>query len=397
MSRLRVLYLDVPFENEPGGDKNRSRFLWHALRERCDVNVALMRQSSSKELLVNPSNPPVAVLPTCRPPFPRSASILAFAPESHDQFLALIQRGHYDLLFSRFCTGWELCWRAAQKFPELGVVVDVDMLSSRLAALSWAANPCFSRRWFLFEKWKLQHFEKGLFREPWLFLFTNPTELAEARDRIAPAGATAEFALLPNTMPRAAELPQVVRKPVILFFGSMDSAANRDAFLMLVDEILPRLKADLEQRGAEIHVVGKNPPPAFRERLEHARTDRVKIIGAVESIDRALAESLFVLLPLRIASGTRTRILEAAAQARSVITTSIGAEGLDLGDSILIGDTAQEIAHHARSLLAQQETADRLGRLLQRQAVSRYASDKVAADLVLFLESFVSRRRRGAR
>ena len=42
MSRARILYLDVPFENESGGDKNRSRFLFHALRENFEVDLLLI-------------------------------------------------------------------------------------------------------------------------------------------------------------------------------------------------------------------------------------------------------------------------------------------------------------------------------------------------------------------
>lgn len=397
MKRLRLLYLDVPFENESGGDKNRSRFLWQALQERCDVDLVLMQQGRENGRAAFTRYKPVAAFPSLKPSFPRSASTPAFSRRSHDQLHELVRSGGYDMVFSRFCTGWELCDSVSRHWPQLSVVVDVDMLSSRLVALSWAANPSFRRRWFLFEKWKLQRFEKRLFREPWLFLFTNPAELAQARDHVAPRVTEGEFALLPNTMPRATELQDIQRKPIVLFFGSMDSAANTDAYAFLVDEVVPQLETDLKQQGVEIHVVGKNPPASFRDRLARAGTDCVKIIGGVQSIEQAIAESLFVFLPLRIASGTRTRILEAAAQARAVVTTAIGAEGLSLGDSVLIGDTADDLVAHARRLLHNPKEADALGRLCQLQALSLYAGNKVAEDLVRVVESFAARKRGGAR
>lgn len=48
MSLRRVLYLDTPFENEPGGDKNRSRFLWQALRSAGVADFALLEPPGQK-------------------------------------------------------------------------------------------------------------------------------------------------------------------------------------------------------------------------------------------------------------------------------------------------------------------------------------------------------------
>jgi glycosyltransferase involved in cell wall biosynthesis len=393
--KQRVLYLDVPFENESGGDKNRSRFLWQTLRTRYQADLVLLGREGAGPRPMWTHFKPRAVLAPQPSRFPRPASTPAFLPSDHALFSELLRDGKYDLILSRFCTGWELCQRAGQTAPDTRVVVDVDMLSSRLVALAWRAQPTLSRRWFLFEKWKLQRFEKRLFREPWLFLFTNGTELAQVRDQIAPHPASGEFTLVPNTMPQATELQDVQRKPVILFFGSMDSAANADAFAFLLDEVIPEIKSHLRQHGVEVHIVGKNPPAQFHDRLMRSGMPSVKIIGGVESIERAIAESLFVLLPLRVASGTRTRILEAAAQRRAVITTSIGAEGLDLGDTLLIGEKAGDLAAHTQRLLEHPEQADVLGRRLQEQAFSLYTADRVASDLVQVLKRFAIRQQEG--
>ena len=397
MSSLRLLYLDVPFEHETGGDKNRSRFLWHALREHCEVDLVLMGREPANARAAWTRYRPLALLPPQTPPFPRSASIPAFARESHDQFVRLLRDRNHAGVFARFCTGWELCHHAVRECPRTAIVMDVDMLSSRLVARSWAAQRSLRRRWFLFETWRLQRFERQLFREPWLFLFTNPTELAAVRDRLAPRNAPDRFALLPNTMPQAEHVRDAQRQPVILFFGSMDSAANIDGFAFLLDEVLPLLDQDLKQAGVEIHVVGKNPPAHFGQRLAGGGVERIRIRGGVDSIERAIAESLFVLLPLRIASGTRTRILEAAAQARAVVTTPLGAEGLELGDAVLLGQTAPDLAAQVRRLLAQPDEATALGQRLRQRALSRYAADQVAGDLVRAVESFVGRRQEGSR
>jgi glycosyltransferase involved in cell wall biosynthesis len=383
MKRLRVLYLDTPFETVSGGDKNRSRFLWWALGERFEVGLVLMGNSPATAGRFSP----LAVLPTQSPPFPRPGAAPAFAPADQDRFVQLVRDGQFDVVLARFTTGWELLARAARELPHLTIVVDVDMVSSRLVALTWAAHRSFKKRWFLFEKWKLEYFERQLFRAPWLFLFTNVTEMDGVRDGVAQRSAPGKFALLPNIMPPARDL-NPPRQRVILFFGSLDSSANVDGFQFLVDDVLPRLADDLKRRDVKLRVVGKNPPAAFAAKLRALGTDRVDLVGPVDSIEQALAECLFVLLPLRIASGTRTRILEAAALGRAVVTTPIGAEGLDLGDTVLIGDTAAELAEHTRALLADPASAAELGRRLRQRSLALYSTGKVANDLAQAVISF---------
>jgi len=394
MSRERILYLDVPFENESGGDKNRSRFLFHALRDNFDVDLLLIGRVGASAKPAWTNFKPLALFAPLPAPFPRPSSTPSFTPADREKFVSLLREKKYAAVFCRFTIGWELLELVRAAAPETVVVVDVDMVSSRLVALTWAANPSFKKRWFLFEKWKLQRFERRMFREPWLFLFTNSTELADVRDGVAPRPAVGEFALLPNIMSRAAG-PVVERQPVILFFGSLDSSANVDGFQFLVDDVLPQIEADLKRHNVKIHIVGKNPPAAFAERLRASGTDRVKLIGPVDSIERAIAESQFVLLPLRIASGTRTRILEAAAVGRAVVTTTIGAEGLDLGDTVLIGDTAEELAAHTRRLLADKNLADASGCRLRERSTALYAAGNVAVDLCVKLESFLQRKKGG--
>lgn len=393
MNRRKILYLDVPFENESGGDKNRSRFLFQALREKFDVELVLLGREGASPRPAWTNHKPLAMFAPQPAPWPRPSAAPAFSVADRSAFENILREKKFNAVICRFTAGWELLRLIGKVSPQTAVSVDEDMLSSRLVALSWAANPSFKRRWFLFEKWKLQRFEKNLFREPWQFLFTNFTELAEVRDRVAPQPAAGEFVLAPNTMPRIAQITDAKRQPVILFFGSMDSAANTDGFAFLVDDVLPLLDAELKSRGVEIHVVGKNPPAHFRERLARSGSDRVKIIGGVNSIERAIAESLFVLLPLRIASGTRTRILEAAAQQRAVVTTPIGAEGLDVAETTLIGSNAAELAAHTKHLLANPAEADALGTRLGERCVSLYAADKVAADLVDAVENFIARKK----
>ena len=394
MSRPRLLYVDVPFEHESGGDKNRSRFLWHTLNRAFDTELLLVAPDESA---AGPPRfsafTPVLTLPPIRGPWHRSDSVFAFASADLGRFNRLLTDRRYDAVFTRFHSPWALARAAATHPTRPAVIVDLDMVSSRLVGLTWRQAPAFKNRWFLFEKLKLARLEKQLVRQPFLVLFSNPVELAALRDRVPPRPAPARLAVLPNMMPPPPRLGPVTPQPAILFFGSMNSGANTDAFRFLVESLLPLLDADLRRHNVKIHIVGKNPPPWFADLLAKSRSDRVVLGGGVDSMERAIAESLFVLLPLRVASGTRTRILEAAAVGKAVVTTTIGAEGIEVGGDALLADDPSALAAAVCQLLDDPAQAEALGRRLRDRCVARYAAERVAGDLVREVSDFITARK----
>lgn len=388
MSRPRILYLDVPFEHESGGDKNRSRFLWSALNETFDVECLLIAGSPSPGARSRFTTiVPVRELRPQPAPWYQSDSIFRFAPAERDEFRQLLTKRRYDGVFLRFHSAWELAELVFAHPTRPAVIVDLDMLSSRLVGLRWQQEPVLRNRWFLFERIKLDRFERRMLARPALVFFSNPVELADQRMRVPNLKST--LAVLPNVMPGLAPRAEAQVKPVILFFGSLNSAANTDAFRFLVTDLLPYLEADLKRHEVKIHVVGKNPPAWMEKLLKDAGSDRVVLVGGVDSMERAIAESRFVFLPLRVASGTRTRILEAAAVGRAVVTTALGAEGIEVGDDALIADEPEQLAVAVRTLLENPERAEQLGLRLRDRCQARYSAQRVAQDLVREVSRFL--------
>lgn len=81
------------------------------------------------------------------------------------------------------------------------------------------------------------------------------------------------------------------------------------------------------------------------------------VVGAVTEMDDELARADVIVVPMRFGSGTRVKILEAFANRIPVVSTSLGAEGLELdnGVHVLIADDASEIAEACASLLSDAE------------------------------------------
>lgn len=394
MSLRRVLYLDTAFENEPGGDKNRSRFLWHALRDAGVVDFALLEPQGQipRSRPAFDQYPPAVTLRSRRGPWWQSDSVLSFDESQKQQLHQQLSTRSYDLVVARFHSPWELCRAAAAHPSKPGIVVDLDMVSSRLVGLTWKQNPTFRNRWFLIERIKLQRLERELLRQPWMIAFSNPVELSGLQEQHGPCPPPGRLVELPNVMPQSGPVPTAQREPAILFFGSMNSAANLDGFRFLMEHLLPRIEADLKAHQVKIHVAGKNPPPWFAEQIRASGTDRVVLLGAVDSMEKTIAASRFVLLPLRVASGTRTRILEAAAQHRAVVTTPIGAEGIDVGDAASVESTPGTLAEAVRRWLQNPAEADAMGRALGERCSARYSQARVANDFCRELDSFLSAR-----
>ncbi len=121
----------------------------------------------------------------------------------------------------------------------------------------------------------------------------------------------------------------------LIYIGSMDWYPNEDAVAFFADEVLPGIQDKV--RDVQFSIVGGNPSARVQKLAER---EGVVVTGRVPEIKPYFAEATVFVVPLRIGSGTRLKILEALAMGKAIVSTSVGAEGLDLkdGEEILIAD-----------------------------------------------------------
>jgi glycosyltransferase involved in cell wall biosynthesis len=133
----------------------------------------------------------------------------------------------------------------------------------------------------------------------------------------------------------------------ILLCGFLAYPPNVDAAQYLVRVIAPRVWA--RQPDAQIRLVGQAGEAI--QRL-HA-PPRVVVTGRVPTIENELARADLVAVPVRIGGGTRIKILEAFAHRIPVVSTAVGAEGLEIkpGRDLLIADAPEEFAAACSRLL----------------------------------------------
>jgi glycosyltransferase involved in cell wall biosynthesis len=171
----------------------------------------------------------------------------------------------------------------------------------------------------------------------------------------------------------------------ILFYGMLNSTVNETAYKFLIDEIYPLIEKELTKKNIKILVIGKNKTKTYNSSLKN-----IKVIGEVDDLASYIKSSEFVFLPLCIASGTLTRILEVSLFKKPVLTTTIGAEGLNMDEHLFIEDGAINLASKIINLLKnklQYETIAKGAYTHVKQNHSRVQVSKVLYSIIDTLKS----------
>ena len=170
-----------------------------------------------------------------------------------------------------------------------------------------------------------------------------------ARVDAVPTGVDVEYFAPPRDAKRAGNL---------LFVGAMDWAPNVDGIQWFVDEVLPRIR--LRRSDCTLTIAGRRPDAAIRKLA--VKYPGIRVTGTVADVRPFLWEAAVSIVPLRIGGGTRLKIFEAMAAQVPVVSTTIGAEGLQVrhGETIRIADSPEDFAEHCLELLADPAAARRL-------------------------------------
>ena len=173
------------------------------------------------------------------------------------------------------------------------------------------------------------------------------------RDRQAILGPDSQAAILPNGVDHAywRRTSGPSEKNCIVFTGVMDYAPNQDAAMFLIERIAPRVRTLISD--LEVLIVGRDPSAALKERA--AREPNVTVTGFVDDVRPYLERAALFAAPLRYASGTQNKVLEALAMQVPTVTTSIVADGLRLDVSgeppVCVADGESEFAAEVVRLL----------------------------------------------
>jgi glycosyltransferase involved in cell wall biosynthesis len=173
-------------------------------------------------------------------------------------------------------------------------------------------------------------------------------------------------------------LPTPEGPPGLLFVGSMFYRPCVDGAVWLVREILPLLRRT--RPDLQVWLVGKGPTDEVRALAGPG----VHVVGEVDDLQPWYARATLAVAPLRAGGGSRLKILEAMAYGRAVVSTTIGAEGLELNDgtNVAIADDTATFAARIGALLDDPVARGTMAQTARRLVEGRYDWDDLAARLL---------------
>ncbi len=207
----------------------------------------------------------------------------------------------------------------------------------------------------------------------------------------------ATIGVVPNVIDiREYEPAPSVNTHIVVFVGYLSWYPNQDAIEFFVSSVLPKLRSLVPD--VQFVAAGRNPPDEFRQRF--SKVPGVRFTGTVPDIRPVIADAAVCVVPLRIAAGTRMKILEAAAMEKAVVSTTIGAEGLDFknGTEIVIADEPERLACEIAALLNSPSRARAIGVAARRRVLEHYSIEALRTALretITEIEGRIDRRAGG--
>ncbi len=174
---------------------------------------------------------------------------------------------------------------------------------------------------------------------------------------------------------------QVVDPSCVVFYGALDSPAQRDALLHLQHDIMPEVRRRV--RRAHVNVLAAEPPAEF----EAAPDPTLQFTGPLEDPRTALWPAAVAALPLRFGSGSRSRLAQLLSLGVPVVATPGAVSGLDLssGDGVLVASPGSEFARTLGDVLSDpslREDLSRRGRATAERRLSISATyERLTSEL----------------
>ncbi|MDE2515207.1 MAG: glycosyltransferase [Rhodospirillales bacterium] len=190
-----------------------------------------------------------------------------------------------------------------------------------------------------------------------------------------------------HVVPNAVALPEKIYRKVearsVLFLGFFGHAPNVAAAERLIRHIWPRVRArapdaTLLIAGAQVEALASFSAPP----------EGVRMLGFVADLATLYVQSRVICCPILQGGGTRVKIIEAGAYGRPVVSTTIGAEGLDFRDGaeILLADSDHDIAEACVALLHDEARCRALGTAIQDKVHAGYDPEAISTRIAAIIE-----------
>ena len=176
-------------------------------------------------------------------------------------------------------------------------------------------------------------------------------------------------------------------EPEISLFhlGSLDWTPNLEGVLWFLDEVWSKLSKKFP--SLKLYLAGRNIP----NDILPTQTKNIEIVGEVDDAQEFMRSKAIMIVPLLSASGIRVKIIEGMALGKAIVSTKIGAEGLDVvqGEHIMLAETGQECADAISQLINNPEKLKQLGASARKLVETTFENNRISQKLEKFYKELI--------
>lgn len=174
--------------------------------------------------------------------------------------------------------------------------------------------------------------------------------------------------------------------PSLFHIGAMDWTPNLEGIEWFLNHIWPHINQKFPE--LKFYLAGRKMP----ESLLKAKHKNFIVIGEVDNANKFISSKSIMVVPLLTAGGIRVKIIEAMALGKSVISTSIGAHGIDYveNENLFIADKKEQFIKAIEYLISDHEHHLKTGRQARQLVEEKYDNKKLTQELVDFYHHLIN-------
>ncbi len=179
--------------------------------------------------------------------------------------------------------------------------------------------------------------------------------------------------------------PEQIKFLSVFFIGTLDWFPNQEGLIWFIEKVWPAVIS--QHPDIIFHVAGRNAPPWLRDKLLNVKN--INFLGEIDDAHAFIREHAIMVAPLFSGSGMRVKIIEGMALGKTIVTTSIGAEGIDIshGENIFVEDQPGEFARRISELIQNKDLFDQMGNNAVQFVREHYDNQRISVSLAEFYKN----------
>jgi polysaccharide biosynthesis protein PslH len=173
----------------------------------------------------------------------------------------------------------------------------------------------------------------------------------------------------------------------IFYIGALDWVPNQEGLLWFIEKCFPSIVK--KAKNIRLLVAGRNAPRSFVEKLKHPNID---FLGEIDDARTFMRNNGIMIVPLLSGSGMRVKVIEGMANAKAIVATTIGCEGIDAvnGKHIFVSDCPKEYSAYVLKLVKNIKQRRSMAVAARDFVLEKYDNASLVKELSEFYKKIVS-------